>query len=59
MVTVTIKDGAIVDYAIDVRQGARTQNATTLAYSFAWNTSTKNELGFNYKMHYAATIQLP
>ena len=54
MVTVTIKDGAIVDYAIDVRQGARTQNATTLAYSFAWNTSTKNELGFNYKMHYAA-----
>lgn len=53
-VTVTIADGEIVDYAIDVRQGARTQNATTLAYSFAWNTSTKNELAFNYKMHYSA-----
>jgi major membrane immunogen (membrane-anchored lipoprotein) len=52
-VTVTITDGKIVDYAIDVRQGARTQNATTLAYSFAWNASTKTELGFNYKMHYA------
>lgn len=52
MVTVTIEKGKIVDYAIDVRQGARTQNSETMKYAFAWNASTKVELGFNYKMHY-------
>jgi hypothetical protein len=53
MVTVTVEDGEIVDYTIDVRQGARTQNAETLKYAFAWNASTKRELGFNYKMQYS------
>jgi major membrane immunogen (membrane-anchored lipoprotein) len=54
MVTVTIEDGEIVAYDIDVRQGKRTQNAETLAYSFSWNTQTKNELGYGYHMHYSA-----
>jgi hypothetical protein len=53
MVTVTVEDGEIVDYTIDVRQGARTLNAETSKYAFAWNASTKRDLGFNYKMHYS------
>lgn len=49
-VTVTIEKGKIVGYNIDVRQGTRTQNAETQAYSFAWNAKTKKELGDDYGM---------
>jgi len=52
MVTVTIEDGEIVDFDIDVRQGTRTQNVDTLVYSWAWNTQTKKELGYAYHMFY-------
>ncbi len=58
MVTVTIEDGEIVGYNIDVRQGKRTQTAgadttedtTDDVFTFAWNASTKKELGDDYGM---------
>ncbi len=49
-VTVTIEKGKIVGYNIDVRQGTRTQNAETQAYTWAWNAKTKKELGDDYGM---------
>ncbi|OHE40426.1 MAG: hypothetical protein A2Y16_00605 [Tenericutes bacterium GWF2_57_13] len=62
MVTVTIEDGEIVGYDIDVRQGTRTATGDPAVYSWAWNTQTKKELGYNYHMHYntyAATDTTP
>lgn len=55
MVTVTIEDGEITGYYLDCRQGTKTNNGTTEApnYAFAWNTQTKKELGYGYKMHYS------
>jgi hypothetical protein len=55
MVTVTIKDGKIDGFFIDCRQGTATNGGTTEApnFTFAWNTQTKKELGYNYKMHYS------
>jgi hypothetical protein len=58
MVTVTIEDGEIVGYNIDARQGKRTQTAgadtvadtTDDVFTFAWNASTKKELGDAYGM---------
>ncbi|MDX9807095.1 MAG: hypothetical protein RBS87_00870 [Acholeplasma sp.] len=49
-VTVTVEKGKIVGYNIDVRQGTRTQNTETQAYSWAWNAKTKKELGDDYGM---------
>lgn len=49
-VTVTIEKGKIVGYNIDVRQGTRTQNSETQAYTWAWNAKTKKELGDDYGM---------
>ncbi|MDC7242606.1 MAG: hypothetical protein PQJ44_01175 [Sphaerochaetaceae bacterium] len=51
-VTVTITDGEIVDYEIDVRQGTVTETVTETAtsYSYTWNESTKTELGDDYGM---------
>lgn len=50
-VTVTIKDGKISGYNIDVRQGKRTAPAVEGGdYSFAWNEKTKKELGYDYGM---------
>lgn len=49
-VTVTVEKGKIVAFNIDVRQGTRTQNADTLAYTWAWNAQTKKELGDAYGM---------
>ena len=49
-VTVTIENGKIAGYNIDVRQGTRTQNADTLVYTWAWNAQTKKELGDAYGM---------
>lgn len=55
-VTITVEDGEIVAYDIDVRQGARTGDGTTEApYVWAWNTQTKKELGFAYHMHYGTS----
>lgn len=55
-VTITVEDGEIVAYDIDVRQGARTGDGTTEApYAWAWNASTKKELGFAYHMHYGTS----
>jgi hypothetical protein len=53
-VTVTIADGEITGFNLDCRQGTRTQDSGTLLYSFAWNASTKKELGFGYMMHKSA-----
>lgn len=58
MVSVMIKDGQIVSYNIDARQGTRTQTAgadtpdvtTDDTYTFAWNAKTKKELGTAYNM---------
>lgn len=50
-VTVTIEDGEIAGYNIDVRQGSRTGDGTTEApYAWAWNAMTKKELGDDYNM---------
>lgn len=61
-VTVTIEEGKIADYFIDVRQGYRTATVNdqgtedttddVTTYAFGWNSQTKKELGINYKMHY-------
>jgi major membrane immunogen (membrane-anchored lipoprotein) len=70
MVTVKIENGEIVDYTIDAIQGTRTQTAgaettedtTDDVYAFVFNTESKRDLGFNYKMHYntyAATDETP
>ncbi|HOI85157.1 MAG TPA: hypothetical protein PLP48_03675 [Acholeplasmataceae bacterium] len=57
-VTVTIEDGEIVEYNIDVRQGTRTNTGTTEApnYTFAWNAKTKKELGDDYGMKESSAI---
>lgn len=62
LVTVTIEKGKIAGYYIDVRQGYRnatvndqgTQDTTddVTTYSFGWNSQTKKDLEFNYKMKY-------
>lgn len=53
-VTVTIKDGKISGYNIDVRQGSKTEVPATetkpVSYTFAWNAKTKKELGDAYGM---------
>jgi major membrane immunogen (membrane-anchored lipoprotein) len=59
-VTVTIEDGEITGYVIDCRQGTRT--LTGEEYAYTWKPETKQELGFNYKMHwntYAANDETP
>ena len=47
-VTVTIENGQIVKYDIDVRQGVDEQTDT--GYSFTWNQLTKKQLGDDYNM---------
>ncbi|MFA5006138.1 MAG: hypothetical protein WC509_01535 [Candidatus Izemoplasmatales bacterium] len=62
MVTVTIEDGEIVGYDIDVRQGTRTSTGDPAVYSWAWNAQTKKELGYGYHMFYStyqATDETP
>lgn len=55
-VTVTVEDGKVVAYDIDVRQGSRTGDGTEATpYAWAWNASTKKELGFAYHMHYGTS----
>ena len=49
-VTVTIEDGKIAGYNIDVRQGTRTGDGAEVAYAWAWNAKTKKELGDDYNM---------
>ncbi len=57
-VSVVVKDGQIISYNIDARQGTRTQTAgadtpdvtTDDTYTFAWNAKTKKELGTAYNM---------
>lgn len=50
-VTVTIKDGKISGYNIDVRQGNRTAPEVDGGeFLFAWNEKTKKELKFEYGM---------
>lgn len=55
-VTVTIEDGKIAGYNIDVRQGTRTATTTgegeaaVTTYAWAWNAKTKKELGDDYGM---------
>lgn len=50
-VTVTIQDGKIFEYDIDVRQGTQEEvTGETTTYSYMWNESTKKELGDLYKM---------
>ena len=57
-VTVTVEDGEITAYDIDVRQGVRTNTGTTEApnYTFAWNAKTKKELGDDYGMKDSSEI---
>lgn len=57
MVTVTIEDGEIVAFNIDVRQGSATQtegadteDTADDKWSFTWNEKTKKELGDDYGM---------
>lgn len=62
-VTVTIEGGEVTGYHLDVRQGTRTstvddqgtleESDDTVSYSFAWNSQTKRELGYEYKLHYS------
>ncbi|MCK4551652.1 MAG: hypothetical protein KAU02_01955 [Tenericutes bacterium] len=47
-VTVTIEDGQIVGYNIDVRQGSETE--VDSQYTYAWNELTKKELADDYNM---------
>jgi major membrane immunogen (membrane-anchored lipoprotein) len=47
-VSVTIEDGKIVGYDIDVRQGSVDETGDSPVYS--WNESTKKELGDEYGM---------
>jgi major membrane immunogen (membrane-anchored lipoprotein) len=55
-VTITVEDGEIVEYDIDVRQGSRTGDGSEATpYAWAWNASTKKELGFAYHMHYGTS----
>jgi len=50
-VTVTITEGKIVKYNIDVRQGTQTVTIdVTTEYSYAWKEMTKNEYLDNYGM---------
>lgn len=55
-VTVTIKDGKISGYNIDVRQGKKTTTVTgegddaVTTYTYAWNEKTKKQLGDEYGM---------
>ncbi len=51
-VTVTIEDGEIVAYNIDVRQGNATETTEgeTTTYSYGWREMTKKELGDDYNM---------
>ena len=57
-VTVTVEDGEITAYDIDVRQGVRTNTGTEEApnYTFAWNAKTKKELGDDYGMKDSSEI---
>ncbi len=57
MVTVEIKDDAIVEYNIDTRQGTRTGDGSEESpYVWAWNQDTKKELGSAYGMIGASDI---
>jgi major membrane immunogen (membrane-anchored lipoprotein) len=50
-VTVTISDGKIAGYNIDVRQGNQTVTTdVTTEYSYTWKSMTKKELGDAYNM---------
>ncbi|MBN2540750.1 MAG: hypothetical protein JXB08_04420 [Bacilli bacterium] len=50
-VTVTVEDGEVTEYHIDVRQGyVLTTEGDTTEYSFHWNEMTKKELEFAYGM---------
>jgi major membrane immunogen (membrane-anchored lipoprotein) len=50
-VTVTISEGEIVEYNIDVRQGSQiVTTGETSEYSYAWKDMTKKELGDDYNM---------
>lgn len=55
-VTVTIKDGKIESFFIDCLQGTATKNEDGEFTALAWNEKTKKELGFGYKMHWAAFV---
>ncbi|NBL01131.1 MAG: hypothetical protein EOM50_24675, partial [Erysipelotrichia bacterium] len=49
-VTVTIENGEIAGYNIDVRQGKVTFDTTSEKFEWAWNDKTKKELGDDYNM---------
>ncbi len=49
-VTVTVKNGKITKYYIDVRQGSVVRDAEEQITAVAWNTKTKKELGADYGM---------
>lgn len=49
-VTVTIENGEIAGYNIDVRQGKVTFDTTSEEFEWAWNDKTKKELGDDYNM---------
>lgn len=66
-VTVTIEGGEITGFNLDCRQGTKVASTTLnnngtaedttddyYPWVFGWNTQTKKELGFGYKMHYSA-----
>ena len=49
-VTVTVKDGKITKYYIDVLQGSFSTDEETQKNTVAWNTKTKKQLGADYNM---------
>lgn len=59
-VTVTVSDGEIVDYNIDVRQGSQTMTeGETTTYSYSWDEMTKKEKEDAYGMKlYGTKLEL-
>ncbi len=50
-VTITVEDGEVTDYHIDVRQGTVSATTDTVpTYSYQWNELTKKELEYEYGM---------
>ena len=50
-VTVTIKNGKISKFYIDALQGSAVKEGEVIT-AVNWNEKTKQELGFEYRMHY-------
>lgn len=55
-VTVVIENDEVKSYYIDVLQGHTVKNAEDVVEGVNFNEQTKKELGFGYKMHWAAFV---